>query len=93
MMRIIGGLVLLIGFAVMAVGLAFAFQSFIGIYQGVTADPLAEAAGSDEPEREAAGQMLRWALVGLAGAVIAGTGALLSMIAKKHRKRAERFTA
>ena len=93
MMRLVGAVILFIGFAVMAVGLAFAFQSFIGIYQGITADPLAQSAGTDEPEREAASEMLRWAMVGIGGAVIAGIGAFISMMARKRRKRAQRFAA
>ena len=93
MMRILGVAILLLGFAVMAIGLAFAFQSFVGIYQGVTADPLGQSATVDEPEREAAQRMLMWAGVGLAGAVIAGVGAVISMIARHRRARAKRMSA
>jgi len=93
MMRFVGLVVLILGFAVMAAGLAFAFQSFVGIYHDVTNDPLAQSAASGEPERDAARQMLTWAVVGLIGAIIAGVGAAISMVAKRRHKRAQRLTA
>ncbi|MEQ8845043.1 MAG: hypothetical protein RIB58_09335 [Phycisphaerales bacterium] len=91
MMRAIGLVLLLLGLAVMIAGLALAFYSFVGIYQSVASDPLAETAGSAEPEREAARQMLVWAGVGFAGAVLAAIGATMSLFAKRKRRRAQRL--
>lgn len=87
MKRGVGCLFLIVGVAVMLVGLGLAFQSFAGIYYDLSSDPLAEQATAAEPEKEAGRTMLTWALVGMAGAPIAAIGAFLTMKARIDRIR------
>lgn len=90
MKRGVGCLFLIVGLAIMLVGLGMAFKTFAGIYYDLSSDPLAEQATSAEPEREASRAMLTWALIGIVGAPIAATGALLTMKARMDRMRARR---
>lgn len=88
MKRGIGGLLLLIGLGLMITGIAMALQTMVGIYYDMNSDPLAERATADEPEKEAAGAMLRWAIVGFAGAPLAVLGAFLALKSRVNRKNA-----
>lgn len=88
MKRNLARLLLLIGLAIMLVGLGFAFKTFAGIYYDATSDPLAEQATSAEPEKDAAQAMLKWAVVGITGAPIAALGAFLTMKARIDRMKA-----
>lgn len=91
MRRLIGWIVLLVGLGVMLAGLGLAAKSFVGIYYNLAADPMANEATTAEPERAAAAQMFRWALVGFAGAPIAAVGLFLTILAKRNRIRARRL--
>ncbi|UYV13829.1 MAG: hypothetical protein NCW75_05965 [Phycisphaera sp.] len=88
MKRNLGRLLLLIGLVVMLIGLGMAFKTFAGIYYDATSDPLGEHATSAEPEKDAAKAMLKWAIVGIAGAPIAAVGAFLAMKARIDRIKA-----
>lgn len=91
MLRLLGWIVLLAGLFIMILGLGLAAQSFVGIYYDLAADPMADAATTAEPEKAAASEMLRWAIIGFAGAPVAVVGLFLTIIAKRNRMRARRF--
>lgn len=91
MKRIIGGVLLLVGLLVMLVGLAGALQGYVSIIQEAVSNPLAEGAGTDEPEKAQAATMLNWAIVGFAGVPIAAVGAMLSLSARTRRMKAKRL--
>ena len=88
MKRGVGCLFLIVGVAIMLVGLGLAFKTFAGIYYDLNNDPFAEQATAAEPEKEAGKAMLKWALVGMAGAPLAAIGAFLTMKARIDRMRA-----
>lgn len=89
MKRFVGTVLLLAGLAVMVGGLAFALQGYVEMIQQAVNDPLAEQATTDEPERAQARDMLKWAIVGGAGAPVAAVGALLVFSAKRKKRRAK----
>lgn len=91
MKRNLGRLLLLIGLTIMLIGLGFAFKTFAGIYYDLNNDPFAEQATSAEPEKDAAKAMLKWAVVGIAGAPIAAIGAFLTLKARIDRMKARQL--
>jgi hypothetical protein len=90
MKRGIGGLLLLIGLALMITGLAMALQGYVHIIYQALDNPLADGAATDEPEKIEAGKMLVWAIVGFAGAPLALVGFMLTLSDRVKRMKARR---
>jgi len=93
MRRALGGILLLVGLAVMTTGLAFALQGYVEIIRQGVEDPLGEQATEPEPEKAQAREMLRWAIIGGSGAPVAFVGAILTFSAKRRRIRQKRLGA
>jgi len=74
---------LLAGGLVMALGVVMAARTLAGVYEGVLADPLAEQAARDEPERAAAARVLVWAAVGAAGLPLAVVGLVMTRVGRR----------
>ncbi len=91
MKRALGWILLLLGLGLMITGLAMALQGYVHIIHEAVSNPLAEGATSDEPEQVEAGKMLRWAIVGLAGAPLAAIGAMLTIRGRLNRMKARRL--
>ena len=92
MKGVIGLVLVLVGGAIALVGIGIALHAIIGLYAGAMSDPLNQPEGTEVAVKD---QMIRGAIIGLAGGPFLVAGGLMLKISmiQKIRRMAERRAA